>query len=109
MVLTPAVYNIIPNATNFVRPTRPGSFTPTNKRLTQAEVSAEKAAHDELVRIYNECNTVEDTLSNQLIKAIPSIYLNSLRDPDTDMIIETIPDNISFLQRNYSKVNSRGD
>ena len=104
LVLTPAIYNILPNATNFVRHTRPGAFTPTNARLTQAEVSAEKSAHDELVRAYHECNAVEDTLRNQLIKAIPSIYLNPLRDPDTDMITETIPGIISFLQTNYCEL-----
>ena len=104
LVLDAVTYGTIPNSAPFVRPVRPPPFAPSSPRLTQAEVLREKAAHDELVRIYNECNTIEDALKNQIIKAIPSVYLDPLRDADTDMIHSTIPQMITFLQRNYCKL-----
>ena len=104
LVLEPATYGTIPNSAPFIRPAMPVAFTPSNARLTQAEISSEKAAHDECVRMVNECNVVEDALKNQLIKAIPTIYFEPLRDPDTDMINSNLPEMIKFLQKNYCKL-----
>ena len=104
LVLTDPVYIVIPNAATFVRPTHPGPFIPSGPRITQVEIIQEKAIHEESLRQYNECNRVESTLRTQLIEAIPPIYLEPLRDPDTDMISSSIPDIIAYLQRNYCQL-----
>ena len=104
LTLTDAAYTAIPNAVTFLRPTHPGSFVPSGPRITQVEIIQEKAVHEECLRLYNECNRVESTLRTQLIEAIPPIYLEPLRDFDTDMISESIPDIIEYLQRNHCQL-----
>ena len=89
---------VLPNATVFARPVHPGAFTPSGPRLTQAELLLERAAHDERMRLYTECNAVEEALRTQLIRAVPAVYLQPLRDANTDMIVCGIPDMISYLQ-----------
>ena len=96
LILSTLAYDNIPNSSPFVRPTLPGLFTPSNTRLTAAEISEEKAAYDEAVRLYNECQAVEQALRNQLIEAIPPEYLEYLRNVDSDMINDTILDIITF-------------
>ena len=99
LVLDTTTYDAIPNSAPFVRPILPGTFIPSNARLTAAEIVKEKAVHTELICIYNECLAVELALRNQLINAIPTVYLEPLRDADTNMINDTISDMISFLQK----------
>ena len=114
LVLKTAAYLAVPNTQAFMRPVHPGTFTPSNIRLTQVEVIQEKAAHEEMIRQYTECNGVEDSLKNQLVQAIPSVYFDAIRDPDTDMISTDIPGMVEFLQKNYCRltpeqVNARED
>ena len=104
LVLSTVAFNSIPNSAPFVRPLPQGAFTPSNNRLTAAELALEKSAHDENVRVYNECQAVEQALRNQIIDAIPAEYLDSLRNADTDMINCSIPDLITFLQTNYCRI-----
>ena len=73
-------------------------------RLSPAETTQEKSAYDDAVRSYNECQAVEQALRNQVIDAVPSEYLDSLRNSDTDMINCSIPDLITFLQTNYCRL-----
>ena len=75
-----------------------------NARATQAEVAVEKSVWDSNVRLYNECQAVEQALHLQLTEAIDDAYLDSLRNLDIDMINDNIPDIIDFLQTNYCRV-----
>ena len=95
------------------KPTDPGVFTPVPNRttrtsgtqpLTAAEIATQKAQHEENVRIYNECQRVELALRNQLIEAIEPIYLKPLRNSNTDMINNPIPEIITFLKDRYGKI-----
>ena len=104
LVLSEVAFDNIPNSTPFVRPTLQGPFTPSNNRLSGAELSQEKAEHDEKVRLYNECQAVEQALRNQIIDAVPPEYLDSLRNSDTDMINDSIEEIITFLQTNYCRL-----
>ena len=121
LTVTPAVYNAIPNAANFVRPVDPGIFTltpnptPTTRGtraagptvappLTPADIATQKAQYDENKRLYNEVQAVEMILRNQLIEAIEPIYLRPLRNNHTDMINESIPDIMLFLLTNYGQL-----
>ena len=104
LVISTASYNAITNSQPFYRPLLPGSFTPSGVRVSAAELSQEKSAHDEMVRTYNECQAVEQALRNQLIDAIPPAYLDSLRNVDSDMINDSIPTIIAFLTENYCQM-----
>lgn len=101
LVLTTASYDSITNSNPFTRPVLVGTFTPSINRVSAAELAHERAAHEETVRVYNECQAVEQALRNQLIDAIPAEYLDSLQNVDSDMINDSIPDIITFLQTNY--------
>ena len=46
---------------------------------------------------YNECQAAKQTLRKQIIDAVPAEYLDTLRNTDTDMIHNTIPDIIQYL------------
>ena len=59
LVISTASYDAITNSQPFYRPLLPGSFTPSGVRVSAAELSQEKSAHDEMVRTYNECQAVE--------------------------------------------------
>ena len=111
LLLTSEAYAQIPNAAAFVRPVDPGPFrlqidstNPAPKRTrsqtaptqgetdqpdvvyTHADIVQQKAAHDEALRLYLECQAVEQALRVQLIEAVDVIYLDALRNSDTDMI-----------------------
>ena len=104
LVISTALYDALTNSQPFIRPILPGPFIPSGIRLSAAELSQEKCAHDETVRTYNECQAVEQALRNQLIEAIPSVYLDSLRNVDSDMINDSIPTIIAFLTENYCQM-----
>ena len=129
LILTPKAYNQIPNAQEFVRPTHPGPFrlvdstnpappkrtrsqtAPTegetdepNVTFTHADITQQKASHEESLRLYLECQAVEQALRVQLIEAIDSIYLDALRNSDTNMIHETLPKIMEHLMKNYGQV-----
>ena len=72
--------------------------------IFSAEVATQKAAHDDAVRKYYECQAVEQALRTQIIEAIAPEYLDALRHVDTDMINETIPEIFDFLQMNYGRI-----
>ena len=121
LTVTPTVYNSIPNATNFIRPSDPGIFSltpnpvPTTRGsraagpavappLSPSDIALQKALHDKNKRLYNETQAVEMVLRNQLIEAIEPIYLRPLRNRTTDMINDYIPDIIKFLLKNYGQL-----
>ena len=87
LVISPANYISIPNATNFQRPTDPGIFDAAaapwhvlrnDVAITIAEIATQKIAHDEQLRQYNECQAVEMALRNQIIscdrRRLPPTY-----------------------------------
>ena len=85
LVLRPEAYNSIPNARQFVRPIDPGPFIVVNPRviatrrtaatqnaptISAAVVTQQKADWDKRIRLYNECQAVEQALRQQLIESI---------------------------------------
>ena len=115
LVLTPAAYNAIATSALFIRPTDPGIFAPiphpgvatragVPPPLSAADIATQKIAHDERKRTYNECQAVESTLRNQIIKAIDETYTRPLRDTTTDMITSSITAIFTFLQATYGKL-----
>ena len=87
IILSPEAYAQIPNSQTFVRPTHPGPFrllvdstNPASKRtrsqtatteresdkpnmtFTHADITQQKASHEESLRLYLECQAVEQAL-----------------------------------------------
>ena len=116
LVLSENSYNAIPNATPFHRPTHPGPFvvsipagvttrtTTTPPSISAAVVTQQKSDWDEKVRLYNECQAVEQALRQQLVEAVESDYLDALRNPHTEMIQSSIPTIINHLRETYGAI-----
>jgi len=130
LILPSAAYDQIPNANPFVRPTNPGPFrlvvdstnpAPAKRTraqtvdtasetedpavtFTAADIAQQKATHDEALRLFLECQAVEQALRVQIIEAVDAIYLDALRNSDTDMIHEPLPSIMDHLMSNYGQV-----
>ena len=119
LVLPTTSYNTIPNARAFVRPSDPGPFIVTLPSRTStrtvaqstaaptisaADITQQKSAWDEQVRLYNECQSVEQVLRQQLIEAVEPEYLDELRNQYTEMVQESIPDSIEHLRKTYGSI-----
>ena len=101
----------IPNSVPFLRLVNPRPFviattstTRSGLPLTQEAIAQQKINNDKTKHLYNECQSLEQALRKQIIDAIPTEGLDSLRNTDTDMINETTPVIIQYLQTNYGRV-----
>ena len=95
-------YKAIPNSASFVRPANPGLLVITASK--KDDIDQQQVDHKEDKHMYNECQAVEQALRKQLIDAIPAEYIDALRNTDTDMINDSIPDIIQYLQTNFGRV-----
>ena len=64
--------------------------------ISGAEVATQKATHEEAIKRYYEYQVVEQVLSTQIIESIEPEYLDALRNVDTNMINESIPEIFDF-------------
>ena len=83
-----------------VNPNRIGTRTAPTIPITSVKSTALRIEHDDMKRLYNEGQAVETALRNQFIEAINNEYLEPLRNPTTDMII----DSFAFLRANYGQI-----
>ena len=60
--------------------------------LTAEGIALQKIQHDEQFKLYNEVQAVEGILRTQIIEAIDEEYITPLRDANTDMMHQSIPD-----------------
>ena len=117
LVIEKHIYDALPNSEPFERPENPGTFLlPSHDRVStistdtpipsysNVEIAEMKADHDDKIRKYNEVQIVEQTLRQQIIKAVDSEYLDALRNSETDMIQESIPEIILYLTKTYGNV-----
>ena len=96
----------------FLCPVNPGLFQPSATHpvtragtpLTAAEIVTQKIDHEEQLRQYNECQTVETVLRHQIIDAIDNDYTQPLRNTMTDTINNTIEQIIAFLRDIYGQL-----
>ena len=130
LLITPTEYLNIPGTTAFNRPGTPGIFHPVGTRgagvggartrsgrgmvapragaamlipPTPAEITIQKAIHDENLRQYNEVQCVETLLRNQLLNSFDTQYLDALRDTN-DMINLPIHSIIQYLIRTFGQI-----
>ena len=90
LVLLPARYALI-SPDPFERPTHPGPFVPPVGG-TGPQIAAAKDAHEEAVRVFYECLSVEAALRKQIVQAIDSKYLKAIRNQHTNAITMTVSD-----------------
>ena len=106
-----AAFDALPNSNPFVRSVHPGHFTVTIPRdlrgtgvaLTSEDIAQQKPRHDELIRQYDECQSVVQITRAMITEAIDDEFLDEFRNSDTDMIHESIPEIITYLQTNSGK------
>ena len=67
-------------------------------------VQTEQARHNKQVRLFNDCNNLEQALCRHLVKAINNSYLTALRNRQTITIDVTIPVIIDYLFSNHGRV-----
>ena len=53
--------------------------------FTAADIVQQKASHDEALQVCLKCQIVEQALCVQLIEAVNTIYLDALRNSNTDI------------------------
>ena len=102
LLLSATAYALIsPAAIN--RPAHPGALIiPVHTTQHMARTITE--THKENMRIFRECTGVEAALTQQLVEAIDSIYLEALRDPTTNAIGLPIYDVIRYLYDTYGDI-----
>eukprot|EP00957_Ditylum_brightwellii_P026450 2000825-Ditylum_brightwellii.AAC.1 len=100
--MTPQDYALIPNTTAYIRPPQPLLILPQHG--TQYQITQIKEQYYHELHMFNECNTVEKILTQQIVDAIDSKFLTAIRDPVTHQITLSIPDIIDHIFGNYGDV-----
>ena len=60
--------------------------------------------YNDQVKLFNECNNVEQALRQQIVKAVDDAYLTALRNHLTNTIDATIPVILDYLFTNHGRV-----
>ena len=102
LVLTQAQYAIL-SPTPYIRQPRPPRLEIPAYQLPHV-VQTEQARYNEALRLFNECNNVEQALRQQIIKAVDDLYLMALRNRQTNTIDVTIPVILDYLFTNHGRV-----
>ena len=102
LLLSATAYALIsPAAIN--RPAHPGALIiPVHTTQHMARTMSE--AHKEDLRIFRECQGVEAALQQHLVEAIDPIYLEAMRDANTNAIDLPIYDIIRYLYDTYGDI-----
>lgn len=121
LVISPALYNNIPNAAQFARSVDPGPLfiqAPSTPIVTQANpnpvpilltnvvIATQKSTYNTNLQLYNKCLVVELALRNQITDAVKSDYLSALINAVIDKIVNDIPAIITFLHTMYGKIST---
>eukprot|EP00957_Ditylum_brightwellii_P096956 7384025-Ditylum_brightwellii.AAC.1 len=100
--MTPQDYALIPNTTAYIQPSQPLLILPQNGMQYQI-TQAKEQYYDELY-MFNECNTVEKILTQQIVDAIDPKFLTVISYPVMHQITLSIPDIIDHLFDDYGDV-----
>ncbi len=102
LVLTPAQYALL-SPHPYVRPHRPPPLVIPAYQLPHVVQTAQNN-HNDAVKLFNECNNVEQALRQQIIKAVNDAYLTALRNRLTNTIDAPIPIILDYLFTNHGRV-----
>ena len=101
LVKNPVQYALI-SQTPFTRPVHPGIIIITPG--TAAQIAQENKTHDEQIRLFNECDTIERTLKQQVVNAIDNLYLRAIINTTTQAIQLHLHEIFDYLYRTYGNV-----
>ena len=88
----------------FIIPFNPGVHPVVEPGATNAQISHAKREHEESTREFHLLKAVENSLKNQLVKAIDDTYIKDLRDRMTGFTTHYIRDILHYLYRTYGLV-----
>ena len=103
LLLSDARYALVSPAP-FIRPIHPGILV-IPPATTQHMASTLRDQHKEALRLFIECKNVEKALQQQLSEAIDNIYLDALRDANTNALNIPIRDVLQYLYDTYGDIN----
>lgn len=101
-VLTPVEYARV-SGTPYVRPAHPGPVVIPNFAIDAVQIVEN---HKEEMRRYSEVLNVEKALKRQIVKAIDTDYISTLRNRDTNTIELDVATILQRLFRRYGKLTS---
>jgi type II secretory pathway component PulJ len=102
LVLSAAQYALITNQP-FIRPAHPGALDiPAGTTGPMSTVL--KESHHEQIRLFREVQGVEKALIQQIVQAVESPYLASIRDRNTNSLTGTVFQILEHLQTVYGRV-----
>ena len=104
LVLTAAEYAAI-SATPYARPAHPGPLT-IPAGTAQHEALRLRNEHKEQIRLFRETIDVEKALIKQVVAALESKYLESLRDTNSNSIIRPLSEVLTHLFNRYGRVDA---
>jgi len=102
LVLTPSVYNAMPDTAPYNRPALPIlQISPTDTQFILAQA---RHQFSEDMREYREVNAVERSIIQQIVAAVEPLYIRALRDRSSNKIKKSIPTILKHLFDNYGDV-----
>ena len=105
LILSPIQYGLI-TATAFVRPAFSAPIViPLGGTINMTATLQQQHCDD--IRIFRECQAVEAALRQQLVQAIDRVYLEILRDPNTNAINRPLRGIIQHLLDGYGNVTAQ--
>eukprot|EP00957_Ditylum_brightwellii_P180906 13782443-Ditylum_brightwellii.AAC.1 len=102
MVMTPTNYALIPGTSIYDRPPQPTLVLPAGRMQYQIAQAKEQYYND--LCLFDECNTVEKIIIQEVVDTIDSKYLTAICDPAMHQITLSIPEILDHLFDNYSNI-----
>jgi hypothetical protein len=98
----PAIPAVVRHA--FVMPAMP--VVPDYSGKTGPQVANAKADYVTALQVYNTAHSLEKQLKNQIIKAVPRLFIGELEHPAHGYALVTTRELLTHLMSNYGKLNA---
>ena len=105
LLLSPVQYALVSNVP-FVTPAFPAPLAIPINATEHMSITLQQL-HRDSVRIFRECQAVQKAFRQQLVQAVPKLYLDSLRDPITNSINRPIRGILQHLFDTYGNVTQK--
>ena len=103
LALAPVLYLAVTGAA-FNTPAHPGAGPVLANNATQAQILAATRQYNIDMKVYLECVRTDQALKQQLLGAVDSIYVESLRDMHTGYTAVTVLQLLTHLYDNYGQI-----
>ena len=101
--MKPSAYDLVAQATTYIRPVHPGDPS-TYYGMTQREIHSNEGQYIARVSNFKKINQLEQQLTNLLLSAYNRKCLTVIMDPVTRQINKQSPFIISLLYTNYGQI-----